>query len=161
MSTEKHNSGRAPNGEPFHDTVTFEPRDINVGTVVKQLIYLAITIVIALLICVPVLKVLTNMAAENDTPMAPVRANMNMQNCKTPDAFPPEPRLQGVPCHEADAQQDLRDKVAEDTRENESAHWVDQSKGVAKIPVQDAMKIVAEKNGAVNFGSAPAPEKKK
>ena len=161
MSTEKHNSARGANGEPFHDTVTFEPRDINVGTVVKQLVYLAITIVVALLICVPILKFLTNMAAENDTPMAPVRSHMNMQNCNTPDAFPPEPRLQGVPCHEADAQQDMREKVASDTKENESARWLDQGKGVAKIPVQDAMKILAEKNGAVNFGSAPAAEKKK
>jgi len=39
--------------------VTFEVRDINVATVVKQLIYLAITIVVALLICVPILKFLT------------------------------------------------------------------------------------------------------
>jgi hypothetical protein len=160
MSTKKHDSGLGPDGTPFHETVAFEPRDINVGTVGKQLVYLAITIAIALIICVPILKFLTNMAAEGDTPMAPVRAEMNAAE-REKLALPPEPRLQGVPGHEADAQQDLREKIAADTQENESAHWVDQSKGIAKIPVQDAMKIVAEKGGAVNFGSAPAPEKKK
>jgi hypothetical protein len=161
MSTKKHNSSRAPDGTPFHETVMFEPRDINVGTVVKQLIYLAITIVIALIICVPILKFLTNMSAQDDTPVAPVRANMNVQNCNSADAFPPEPRLQGVPCHQADAQLDLRQKNAADTQENESTHWVDKDQGIAKIPVKDAMKIVAEKGGAVTFSGAPAQEKKK
>jgi hypothetical protein len=161
MSTEKHNSGHGPDGRPFHETVTFEPRDINVGTVVKQLIYLAITIVIALIICVPILKVLTTRVADEDTPVAPVRANINMQDCNTRDAFPPEPRLQGVPCHQADAQLDLRQKNAADTQENESTHWVDKEKGIVKIPVKDAMKIVAEKGGAVTFSGAPAQEKKK
>jgi hypothetical protein len=161
MSVEKHNSGRGPHGAPFHESVTFEPRDINVGTVVKQLIYLGITILLALAICVPILKFLTNMAAESDTPMAPVRANINMQDCNTRDAYPPEPRLQGVPCHETDAQQDLREKNAADMQENESTHWVDQSSGIAKIPVKDAMKIIAEKDGAVATSGAPAQEKKK
>jgi hypothetical protein len=160
MSTEKHNSGHAPNGAPFHETVTFEPRDINVSTVVKQLVYLAITIIVALIICVPILKFLTNMAAEGDTPMAPVRAEMNAVE-REKMALPPEPRLQGVPGHEADAQQDLREKIAADTKENESAHWEDQGKGIAKIPVQDAMKILAEKGGAVTFSGPPAQEKKK
>ena len=63
MSTEKHNNGHGNGDAPFHETVTFEPRDINVGTVAKQLIYLGLTIVIALLICIPVLKFLTGMAA--------------------------------------------------------------------------------------------------
>src|ERR1700739_2415419 len=111
MSTEKHNSGQGKGDAPFHETVTFEPRDINVATVAKQLIYLGITIVAALLICVPILKFLTGLAAENDTPMAPVRAEMNAGE-RERMSLPPEPRLQGVPGHTADAQQDMRDKVA-------------------------------------------------
>jgi len=160
MSTEKHSSGHGTDGAPFHESVTFEPRDINVATVVKQLIYLAITIAIALLICVPVLKVLTSASQSEDTPMAPVRANISMRNCDS-GAYPPEPRLQGVPCHQTDPQQDLREKIQADTEENESARWLDKPNGVAKIPVSDAMKIVAEKGGAVSFGPAPAQEKMK
>ena len=153
MSTEKHNSGQGNSDAPFHETVTFEPRDINVATVAKQLIYLGITIVVALLICVPILKFLTGVAAESDTPMAPVRAEMNAGE-RERMSLPPEPRLQGVPGHAADAQQDMRDKVAADTEANESIGWVDKASGIAKIPVSEAMKIIAEKGAAAS--SSPA-----
>jgi hypothetical protein len=155
MSTEKQHSGPGDPDAPFHETVTFEPRDINVGTVAKQLIYLGLTIVIALLICIPVLKFLTGMAAEDDTPMAPVRAQMSTGD-RDNMSLPPEPRLQGVPGHIADAQQDLRDKIAADTAANESIGWVDKANGIAKIPVSEAMKIIAEKGGTVSSGVAAA-----
>ena len=155
MSTEKHNSGPGNGEAPFHETVTFEPRDINVATVAKQLIYLGLTIVIALLICVPVLKFLTGMAAENDMPMAPVRAEMGASE-RERMSLPPEPRLQGVPGHTADAQQDMRDKVAADMAANESAGWVDKANGIAKIPVSEAMRIIAEKGGATTSGAVSA-----
>src|SRR5258705_3892020 len=153
MSTEKHNNGHGNGDAPFHETVTFEPRDINVGTVAKQLIYLGLTIVIALLICIPVLKFLTGMAAENDTPMAPVRAQMSTGD-RDDMSRPPEPRLQGVPGHKADAQQDLRDKIAADTTANESLGWVDKANGIAKIPVSEAMKIIAQRVGTASSGAA-------
>ena len=157
MSTDSHNTSQ-PSGEmPVHKDVTYEGRDINVGTVVKQLIYLGITIVVALAICVPILKFLTGMSAENDTPMAPVRAEMS-QSARDAMELPPEPRLQGVPGHEKDPQQDLRDKIAADTAANESIGWVDKANGVAKIPVSEAMKIIAEK--ASKNSAAPAQEKK-
>jgi len=155
MSTEKNSSGHGTGDAPFHETVTFEPRDINVATVAKQLIYLALTIVIALLICVPVLKVLTGVAAEDDTPMAPVRAQMNSGE-RDRMSLPPEPRLQGVPGHLSDAQQDMRDKVAADTIANESIGWVDQANGIAKIPVSEAMKIIAEKGATTASSTAPS-----
>ena len=157
MSTKEHN-GHEANGLPVHDTVTFEPRDIDIGTIARYLIYLAITIVIALVICVPILKVLTSMAVENDTPVPPVRAEMSQQQLDNME-LPPEPRLQGVPGHEADAQQDMRDKIASDTKANDTYAWVDKEKGIAEIPVSDAMKIIAEK-GAVPALPAAAQEKK-
>jgi hypothetical protein len=157
MNTKDHHSRGAQNGSlPVHHDVTFEERDINVSTVVKQLIYLAITIIIALLICMPILKYLTGMSAENDTPMAPVRMQMTQQEREN-QAMPPEPRLQGVPGHETDPQQDLREKIAADTKANESLGWVDRANGIAQIPVKDAMKILAETSAS----AAPkAPEKK-
>jgi hypothetical protein len=157
MSTDSRNTGHGMGEMPVHKDVTYEGRDINVGTVVKQLIYLGITIVVALAICVPILKFLTGMSAENDTPMAPVRAEMS-QSARDAMELPPEPRLQGVPGHEKDPQQDLRDKIAADTAANESIGWVDKANGVAKIPVSEAMKIIAEK--ASKNSAAPAQEKK-
>jgi hypothetical protein len=48
----------------------------------------------------------------------------------------------------------MRDKVAADTAANESIGWVDKTNGIAKIPVSEAMKIIAEKGGTVSAGSA-------
>jgi hypothetical protein len=73
-------------------------------------------------------------------------------------SLPPEPRLQGVPGHTADPQQDLRDKVAGDVAANESIGWVDKANGIAKIPVSEAMKIIAEKGAAAS--SSPAASAK-
>ena len=157
MSTDSHNTGQSSGELPVNKDVTYEGRDINVGTVAKQLIYLGITIVVALAICVPILNYLTGISKENDTPMAPVRAEMS-QSARDAMELPPEPRLQGVPGHENDPQQDLRDKIAADTAANESIGWVDKANGVAKIPVSEAMKIIAEK--ASKNSAAPAQEKK-
>jgi hypothetical protein len=53
----------------------------------------------------------------------------------------------------------MRDKIAADTKANESYGWVDEKAGIAQIPVKEAMKIIAEKGLPV---AAPAaPEKKK
>ena len=156
MSTkEKH--GHDANGAPVHSDVTFEPRDIDIGTIARYLVYLAITILIALVICVPILNVLTKYVAEQDTPMPAVRAAMSQQQ-RDEQQLPPQPRLQGVPGSTNDPQQDMRDKMAADTRANETLAWVDKEKGIAQIPVADAMKIIAEK-GAVP--AAPAVAEKK
>jgi hypothetical protein len=151
MSTEQQH-GHEPQGEPFHSTVTFEPRDIDIGTISRYLIYLAITIAVALAICVPILKFLTGMAVDNDTPVPPVRAAMSRQQLDNQE-LPPEPRLQGVPGHLSDPQQEMRNKIQADNQANESYAWVDKDKGIAQIPVSEAMKIIAER-GAVPALSA-------
>jgi hypothetical protein len=157
MST-KEQHGHEANGAPMHSDVTFEPRDIDIGTIARYLVYLAITIVVALVICVPILNVLTKMVAEQDTPMPAIRAEMS-QKQRDEQQLPPNPRLQGVPGHESDPQQDMRNKIAADTRANETLTWVDKDKGIAQIPVADAMKIIAEK-GAVPAAPAAVAEKK-
>jgi len=156
MST-KDTHDRDANGLPVHSTVTFEARDIDIGTIARYLIYLAITIVVSLAICVPVLKVLTNMAVENDTPVPPVRAQMNPRQM-----MPPEPRLQGLPGHDSDPQADMRNKVLADNEENEKYAWIDKNKGIAQIPVSEAMKVIAERGGVPTPTAAekPAQEKK-
>jgi len=53
--------------------------------------------------------------------------------------------LQGVPGHRSDPQSDLREKNRLDTEANQKVGWIDQNAGVAQIPVEDAMKIIAEK----------------
>ena len=146
MST-KEPHGHDANGAPVHSDVTFEPRDIDIGTIARYLVYLALTIAIALAICVPILSVLTKVVTEQDIPMSSIRAEMSQQQ-RDDTQLPPEPRLQGVPGHESDPQQDMRNKIEADTKANETFAWIDKEKGIAQIPVADAMKIIAEK-GAV------------
>jgi hypothetical protein len=157
MSTKEHH-GREAGGAPVHSDVTFEPRDIDIGTITRYLIYLAFTILIALAICVPILNVLTKYVAEQDAPMPAVRRAMTQQE-RDEQQLPPQPRLQGVPGSSNDPQQDMRDKMAADTRANQTFAWVDKEKGIAQIPVAEAMKIIAQK-GAVPPAPAAVAEKK-
>ena len=157
MST-KENRGHNSNGAPVHSDVTFEPRDIDIATIARYLVYLAITIIIALVICLPILNVLTKYVAEQDAAMPAVRAAMTQQQ-RDEQQLPPQPRLQGVPGSTNDPQQDMRNKIEADTQANETLAWVDKEKGIAQIPVADAMKIIAE-TGAVPAASAAAEKKK-
>ena len=151
MSTESHNTGQ----EPRHTDVSFEERDIKAATIYGYLFALGLAVVASFLICVYILRFTSNFAASSDTPPPPSREALG----KDYRALPPEPRLQGVPGHQADPQADLRKKNQEDNEANEKLEWVDKAGGIAQIPVKDAMKIVAEKG--LPTAPAPAVEKKK
>ena len=150
MSTESHNTGH----EPRHTDVSFEERDIQAGVIYKYLFALGMAVVFSLLVCVFILRFTTAFTASTDSPPPPSRETHQRE-------LPPEPRLQGFgfPGQEADPQADLRKKIRDDSEANEKLEWIDRSSGIVQIPVQDAMKIVAEK------GLSPAPvastEKKK
>jgi hypothetical protein len=155
MSTESHNSAHQAGALPEHDTVAFETRDVKARTIYVYLAVLAVAVILSYVVCVFVLRVTSKLAAQSDTPLPAVRQDMD-KNYLT---MPPEPRLQGVPGHGTDPQYDLREKLREDTEANEKAGWIDQTAGVAQIPVQDAMKIIAEKG--LPAASTPPVEKKK
>ena len=156
MSTDPHKPGAG--NLPEHDTVSFESRDISISSVLWSLFYLAITVVVSLAICLYFFRFSSKYAASQDTPRPIVRQQMSAAD-ELNTSMPPEPRLQGVPGHISDPQQDMRDKTAADTKANDSYGWVDEKAGIAQIPVKEAMKIIAEKGLP---GVAPAtPEKKK
>jgi hypothetical protein len=152
MSTEHHRNSHETVGAPRHSDVSFEERDIKVGTIYWYLIALGLATVLALIICIFILHFTSNLAASSDAPPPPSREAF-------PKDYPPEPRLQGVPGHEFDAQKDLRYKLKADIDANEKLGWIDKNAGIAQIPVEDAMKIIAEKG--LPGASAPSAEKKK
>ncbi len=154
MSTESHNPAHKAGALPEHDTVAFESRDVKARTIYAYLAVLAVAVILSYVASVFVLRVTTRIAAESDTPPPAVRQGM-----KGYLTMPPEPRLQGVPGHGTDPQYDLREKIKEDTAANEKAGWIDQNSGIAQIPVEDAMKIIAEKG--LPAASTPPAEKKK
>jgi hypothetical protein len=149
MSAESHDTGQ----EPRHTDVSFEERDIKSSTIYGYLFALGAAVVASLLICVYILRFTTNFMSSFDTPPPPSREALG----KDYRMMPPEPRLQGVPGHEADPQADLRKKNQEDAEANEKLEWIDKSGGIAQIPIKDAMKIVAEKG----LSAAPVPAEKK
>ncbi len=155
MSTESHNSGPVTGEAPRNADVSFEERDVQVGTIYGYLFALALAVVVSAVICIFILRFTLKFAASSDTAPPPSRAALGPNHRD----LPPEPRLQGVPGHTTDPQQDLRDKLIADTDANEKLEWLDKNSGVAQIPVEDAMKIIAEKG--LPAVSAPPAEKKK
>jgi hypothetical protein len=153
MSTKSHNSVPVTGEAPRHTDVSFEERDVQVSTIYGYLFALALAVMVAAVICVFILRFTINFAASSHTAPPPSRAALG-PNFRD---LPPEPRLQGVPGHTTDPQQDLRDKLKADTEANEKFEWIDQNSGVAQIPVEDAMKIIAEKG----LPAAPAPQAEK
>jgi len=144
MSTEMHNTAHGAPGaeaEPRNADVSFEKADVQVTTIYWYLGALAIAVILSYVVCVFVLRLTTKIAVEFDTPPPMIRQEMGSAY----EALPPEPRLQGVPGHGTDPQTDLRQKLQADTAANEKYGWIDQSSGIAQIPVHDAMKIIAEK----------------
>src|ERR1700719_1726728 len=145
MSTEIHNTSHGAvhggDGELRNPDVSYEKADVQATTIYWYLGALAIAVILSYVVCVFVLRLTTKIAVEFDTPPPMIRQEMGSAY----QALPPEPRLQGVPGHGTDPQTDLRQKLQADTAANEKYGWIDQSSGIAQIPVQDAMKIIAEK----------------
>ena len=156
MSTESHKSAHPAGALPEHDTVAFETRDVKARTIYAYLAVLAVAVILSYVVCVFILRVTTKIAVESDAPPPPVRQEMGKDFL----TLPPEPRLQGVPGHGTDPQYDLRDKMQKDSEADENAAWIDQNSGIARIPVEDAMKIIAEK-GLPDVSTPPAEKKKK
>jgi hypothetical protein len=149
-----HGAHTADGALPRNDTVSYEARDIKVRSIYWYLIVLTISVAASFFVCIYVLRYTERFVSRNDPPMMPARAAMGPGY----HVMPPEPRLQGVPGHDADPQQDHRDKVRADNEANEKYGWVDQNAGIAQIPVKEAMKIIAQKG--LSATPPPAPEKK-
>jgi hypothetical protein len=152
MSTERHHTGQPGDQPPTNADVAFESSDIDTRTILSYMFYLALSVAAAFIASVFIFKFTSKMAADSDTPMAPVHRGVRA-------TMPPEPMLQGIPGHTTDPQLDLRNKREADEAENEKLAWKDKPAGIAQIPVDEAMKIIVSKG----FPALPASavEKKK
>jgi len=152
MSTEHHKTGQTGDQPPTNADVAFESSDIDTRTILSYLFYLALSVAAAFIASVFVFRFTSKMAADSDTPMAPVHRGVGA-------TMPPEPMLQGIPGHTTDPQLDMRDKREKDEAANEKLDWINKQAGIAQIPVDEAMKIIVSKG----FPALPASaaEKKK
>jgi hypothetical protein len=152
MSTEHQNAGQTGGHPPTHTDVTFESSDINTRTILLYLLYLGLAVGVAFIASALIFRYMTKLAVESDRTPPPVHRGIG-------PTVPPEPMLQGVPGHATDPQQDLRNKLAADEEANKKLEWVDKQAGIARIPVDEAMKIIVSKG--LPAIPAPAEEKKK
>ena len=123
-------NGAVLNGNP---EVGYEQRDINFRTIALLGLALLLTAVIVHFIVAWQLRALTRAHERHDQPISPLRIG-------APPEYPPEPRLQGSPAHPALPQQDLHDLENSANAQLNSYGWVDQSTGIAHIPISEAMK---------------------
>jgi len=138
MSTEHHNTGQPDDQPPTNRDVAFESSDIDTRTILSYLFYLALSVAAAFIVSVFIFNLTSKMAANSDTPMAPVHRGVA-------PTMPPEPMLQGIPGHTTDPQLDMRDKREKDEAANEKLDWINKQAGIAQIPVDEAMKIIVSK----------------
>ncbi len=138
MSTEHHTHGQAANGRPVHEDVSFEPRDVRTSPILKFLVSLGIVIILSYILCYGIYRGLKSYWAGSYRRPLPSRLEAG-------PTMPPEPRLQGMPGHLTDPQQDLRDKLKADNEANKTLGWIDEKAGIAQIPVKDAMQLIVEK----------------
>jgi len=152
MSTDHHSHGATANGRPIHEDVSFEPRDVKTSPILKFMLYLGIVIVLSYVMVYGVYKGLGYFWSGTHEPPMPSRAGMDPQVM-----MPPEPRLQEMPGHLIDPQEDYRQKLKADIAANNKLEWIDQQGGVAQIPVKDAMQLIVDKG----FPAIKAPEDNK
>jgi hypothetical protein len=137
MSTE-HLSHAPQNGQPVHPDVAFEKTDVRTSAIIKFLVYLGIGVVLSYLLTFAIYKALKSYWADSYKQPLPTRMEAG-------PTLPPEPRLQGMPGHLIDPQQDMRNKILADMEANDKLGWIDQKAGIAQIPVKDAMQLIVEK----------------
>lgn len=149
MSTEHHDRGQTGDQTPTNVDVAFESSDIDTRTILSYMFYLALSAAAAFIVSVFIFRFTSKMAADSDTPMAPVHRGVGA-------TMPPEPMLQGIPGHTTDPQLDMRNKSEADEAENDKLGWKDKPAGIAQIPVDEAMKIIVSRG----LPALPAEKKK-
>jgi len=138
MSTEHLSHGHVQNGRPVHQDVSFEKTDVRTSPILKFLISLGVLVILSYVLVYGIYRGLKSYWADSYAPPLPSRLEAG-------PTMPPEPRMQGMPGHLVDPQQDLRNKITADTDANKRLAWIDQKAGIAQIPVQDAMQLIVEK----------------
>jgi hypothetical protein len=150
MSTEHHKPDPSDARLPLHNDVAFEPRDVKTSAILKFLVYMGVAVILSFALSYFIYQGLLHYWDSAYTPPPP-------SHLQAGSMMPPEPRLQAMPGHFNDAQQDWREKLKQDTEANSKLTWIDEKAGVAQIPVSEAMKLIAEKG----LPAVPAPTAEK
>lgn len=119
-----------PKPEPGH--VHYEKRDVDAPAVLRAAGVLVVVTVATAMVVLGFFRYLSQAAARHDRPPAPLAR---------PDTglMPPPPRLQTAPAL------DLARFRSEEEETLATYGWVDKEAGVVRIPIEQAMRLVAER----------------
>jgi hypothetical protein len=129
-----------------HPSVRYERQDVDPGTILRFGAILMVVTGLVSLLLVPIFGWLRGREAGGDPPPPPMGRQGRGR-------LPPEPRLQVAP------RQDLQHIQREAERALEGYGWVDEDKGIVRIPIEEAMRLLVEREqaGAPGPSAAPAP----
>ncbi len=118
--------------EQDNPEVVHEESDVNVGAILRYGAGLLLVGVIVSVFLSWLLGVYERQYARAQTQVYPMAAGQQ-------DRLPPEPRLQNDP------QQELRDLRAKQESLLKGYGWVNKEAGFARIPIEEAMRMVVER----------------
>lgn len=114
-----------------HGNEKIQPDKVRVGGIVIALVGLTVLIAGALLICWLSFCFMKNLNSKQDA---------QLPSMMETDIAPPEPRLQVAPV------EDLAEVRKAEHKVLSSYAWVNKEAGIARVPVERAMQMLAEKN---------------
>ncbi len=133
-----------PPTAPLHEDVRYEPSDVSVRGVLAFGLGLAVLAVFVHLL----LAWLTPALQRSEQALHSVPPPVARERPRLPQNLEkiPAPRLEKS---EFEALQELR---AEEERLLHSREWIDQKKEIARIPIEEAMRLLADPNTAERLG---------
>ncbi len=120
---------------------SYEPYDVDVGAILRWGVVLVVLVVVSALASWVFFDVLASYENARDPELAPMAKLRGLE-------VPPEPRLQVAP------NQDLQRMLGAEGATLSGYGWVDEKKGIVRVPVERAMELVL-KDGLPTRPSAP------
>lgn len=125
-----------------HPEVRYEQSDVRPGAIVRFGIGLVVVVAVASVALLGLFGVFAKQYQRHDPPSPPL--------ARPSGDLPPVPRLQVTPL------QDLEQVRAQEEKELTSYGWVDPRMGIAHIPIDEAIRILAQR-GLPQAAPSPAP----
>jgi hypothetical protein len=123
--------------------IDYERKDVDTESVLRVGAGVAVATILASVLVLFLFNFLVDRARKADPPNPPLARHEQGRK-------PPEPRLQEMPF------KDIGELRAEERQLLDATAWVDEPAGIARIPIAQAMKIVAGK-GLPKWAAAPQP----
>jgi hypothetical protein len=138
MTHSSHHRPPAHHDEELRNPgVEFEKKDVRVPALLRIGLALLVLVLLSAFIAWRTFDSLTAHQPIYQEQLSPLRVG-------NPEPLPPEPRLQGAPGHPMFGPEELRRLRADAQVRLSSYGWVDQSAGIAHIPIDRAIDIIAQ-----------------